>query len=153
VGVLMLLGRALDDLGARFRTFWNRAGSVAIAVYAWHLTALSLCVGIVAIPDVPAPRRLSLAWVLMRPLWIALVVAVCGVLVALTGWVRTWLAKRARPLPVAPLRRLTAGTVAAAAGGAYVGLRGPATVPRALVCCALLGAGWLLLRTGEPAPA
>jgi hypothetical protein len=151
VGVLVLLADALDGLGARFRAFWRRAGSLAIAVYAWHLTALSLCVGIVAIPDVPAPRRLGLAWLLMRPLWIALVVGVCAVLVGLTAWVRARLAARARPHPVAPLAQLTAGTVLAAAGGAYVGLRGPGTVPRALVCCALLGAGWLLLRGGDAA--
>jgi hypothetical protein len=108
-------------------------------------------VGIVAIPDVPAPRRLGLAWLLMRPLWIASVVGVCAVLVGLTAWVRARLAARARPHPVAPLAQLTAGTVLAAAGGAYVGLRGPGTVPRALVCCALLGAGWLLLRSGDAA--
>jgi hypothetical protein len=153
VGVLMVLAHALDGLGARFRAFWSRAGSVAIAVYAWHLTALSLCVAIVAMPDVPAPRRLSAGWLLTRPLWIALVVGACALLVGLTAWARALLAARARAYRVAPLTRLTVGTVLAAAGGAYVGLRGPGTVPRALVCCALLGAGWFLLRSGEPAGA
>jgi hypothetical protein len=94
---------------------------------------------------------LSLAWLLLRPLWIVVVVGVCAVLVAVTAAVRGWLAARARPHPVAPLARLTAGALLAAAGGAYVGLRGPGTVPRALVCCALLGSGWLLLRSGDAA--
>ena len=82
-----------------------------------------------------------------------LVVTVCAVLVGLTALVRARLAARSRPHPVAPFAQLAAGTVLAAAGGAYVGLRGPGTVPRALLCCALLGAGWLLLRSDEPATA
>ena len=47
-------------------------------------------------------------------------------------------------------RVLALGAVVAAAGGAVIGLYGPATVPRAIVCCTLLGAGWVMLRTAEP---
>jgi hypothetical protein len=155
-GVLLVVARGLDWLGAQFRRVWDFAGSVAIAVYAWHLTALSLCVGIVAIPGVPAPERLSPAWWLTRPLWYLAVLAVCAVLVAITATVRARLHARAlrrmqshasqNSSPPA-IARLAVGTVVGAVGGAAVGLYGPGTVPRALVCCALLGAGWGLLRS------
>jgi hypothetical protein len=152
VGVLMLVAPKLDRLGARFRTIWDRAGSAAIGVYVWHLTALSLCVGVVAIPDVPAPRRLSAAWWLLRPVWIVAVLGCCAVLVGATASIRALLRTRARTAGAAPapVARLALGTVVAAAGGAVIGLYGPATVPRAIVCCALLGAGWVMLRTAEP---
>lgn len=153
VGVLMIIAPALDRLGTRFRTLWNRAGSAAIAVYAWHLTALSLCVGIVAIPAVPAPDRLSLAWWLFRPVWVVAVLGSCAVLVGATAFIRSRLRTRhdeaAAP---APFALLALGTASAAAGGAVIGLYGPSTVPRALICCALLGAGWLLLRTSARDP-
>lgn len=149
VGVFMAAAAQLDRLGARFRAFWDRAGSAAIAVYAWHLTALSLCVGIVAVPGAPAPDRLTASWWLSRPVWIAAVLGTCAVLVGATAAVRARLRARVISPQVspAPLARLTLGTVVAATGGAVVGLYGPSTVLRAIGCCALLGAGWVLLRT------
>lgn len=151
IGVLMIIAPALDRLGARFRALWDQAGSAAIAVYAWHLTALSLCVGIIAIPDVPAPRRLSGSWWLLRPVWVVAVLGTCAVLVGATAAVRARLHTAPRPdrANATPIARLALGTVVAAAGGAVIGLYGPATVPRALICCALLGAGWALLRSSE----
>jgi hypothetical protein len=152
VGVLMLLAHALDRLGARFRAFWRRAGSVAVAVYAWHLTALSLCVGLLAIPAMWAPHRLSASWWLFRPVWLTVVLAGCAALVAATGGVRATLAASATSPHHASTTRLTVGVLVAAAGGAVVGLYGPSNAARAVVCCALLGSGWLLLRSGDPAP-
>ncbi len=151
VGLLMLVARSLDRLGARFRAFWDRAGSVAIGVYAWHLTSLSLCVGIVAIPGVWAPRRLSAAWWMSRPVWLAAVLAGCAALVAATAWVRARLAAHETAPRPASTMQLTFGVLVAAAGGAVVGLYGPANAGRAIVCCALLGSSWLLLRCGDPA--
>ena len=123
-------------------------------MYAWHLTALALCVGIVAIPRVPAPHRLSASWWLMRPVWIAAVLGMCAVLVGATAAVRAKLRTRSRSSRAgaapAPVARLAIGAIVAAIGGAVIGLYGPATVPRALICCALLGTGWRLLRGAEP---
>jgi hypothetical protein len=152
IGVLMIVAPALDRLGSRFRALWNQAGSAAIAVYAWHLTALSLGVGIVAIPDVPAPRRLSASWWLFRPVWIVAVLGTCALLVAATAAVRARLQRATRPnhaTTAPPITRLALGAAVAATGGAVIGLIGPATVPRALICCLLLGAGWALLRGAE----
>ena len=151
VGILMLVANGLDRVGARFRGFWNRAGSAAIGVYAWHLTALSLCVAVVAIPGMPAPRRLSAAWWYSRPLWYTAVLATCAALVGLTAFVQGRLGAHTRVSPARPagLSRLTIGVVAAAGGGAVIGLLGPNTVLRAIVCVVLLGGGWMLL---GPAP-
>ena len=153
VGVLMVAARGLDRVGLRFRALWNRAGSVALAVYVWHLTALSVCVGIIAIPGVPAPQRLSTAWWLSRPVWYSAVLGSCAGLVLATGVVQARLQTRRRSLPRGAdgVVRLVLGTAVAAAGGAGVGLYGLMTVPRALVCCTLLFAGWTLLRAGTTA--
>jgi hypothetical protein len=145
VGVLMIFARALDGLGARYRAFWNRAGTAAIAVYAWHLTALAICVAVVSIPFVPVPRRLSAAWWWSRPLWYVAVLASCAVLVGGTACIRSRL--RTRTSAAHPsVARLALGVVMAAAGGAVVGLYGPTNVPRAVAFTALLVAGWALLR-------
>ncbi len=152
VGLLMILAPALDRLGARFRALWDRAGSAAIGVYVWHLTALSLCVGIVAIRGVPAPHRLSASWWLLRPVWIVAVLGMCAVLIGATA------AMRAKIRPRAAKAGAATGTGSAPRAwscdrrgrGAVIGLYGPGTVPRALICCTLLGVGWLLLRNAEP---
>jgi hypothetical protein len=111
-----------------------------------------LCVGIVAIRGVPAPHRLSASWWLLRPVWIVAVLGMCAVLIGATAAVRAKIRPRAAKAGVkpAPVLRLALGAVIAAVGGAVIGLYGPATVPRALICCTLLGAGWLLLRSAEP---
>jgi hypothetical protein len=149
VGGLMLLAGVLDAVGRRWRSLWDRAGSVAVGVYLWHLSALALCAAVVAL-GLPVPERLTPGWWLTRPAWIAAVLGVTAGLVALTAWGRARLA-RPRPAPVWSATRATAGVVGAAAGAALVGLRGPRTDVLAVTCSVLLGGAWWLLR-GVPAP-
>lgn len=148
VGLLMLAAGALDRLGAQHRRLVERAGEVSVPVYLWHLTALALCSGIVAL-GVPVPKRLTLGWWLTRPIWWAAVLATTAGLVALTAQSRTVLTRRApqvRPTSTVGLRLVWLGVALGATGAALVGVRGPATVVLATTAGALLVGGWKLLR-------
>jgi hypothetical protein len=108
-------------------------------VYAWHLSALSLCVAAMAAgPGWLSPDRLTRSWWASRPLWWAAVVALTGGLVALSG------AVRAGGEGGAAVRPAAGAAVAVLAAGA-VGLWGPRTVDLAAVCTGLFGLAWWLL--------
>lgn len=149
VGGFMVAGRALDRAGRRWRQWWDRAGEAAIAIYAWHLTALTLCAAVIA-AGFPVPERLTPAWWLTRPVWWAIVLTLTAGFVAATA------AGRSR---LRALRTTTgsgrwtgrsgvnvAGLATAAAAAALVGLRGPRSVELALVCSALFLLAWAGLR-------
>jgi hypothetical protein len=150
VGVLMVLAGALDHLGRRWRTVWDRAGTLAVGVYLWHLTALTLCVGVVAL-GLPAPRRLSAGWWLTRPLWWVAVLGLTAGLALATAAGQRWLRHRARPRPAPTTARLFLGVVVATGGAALVGLRGPRTPALGLACSLLLVGGWWRLRVRRDA--
>lgn len=155
VGVLLVASPALDRLGRRNRAVWDRAGTAAVGVYVWHLSALALCVGVLAL-GVPVPTRLSGWWWASRLLWWATVVGVTGSLVALNATVQARLAARSRKAgrtrPPATRVRSLVGVVVAATGAGVVGLVGPTDPAVAAVCTTLFVAGWWLLRVA-PAPA
>lgn len=156
VGVLLVVAGWLDAAGRRWRRLWDRAGEAAVGVYLWHLSALALCGGAVAL-GVPVPERLTAGWWATRPLWWAAVIAVALVLVALTAAVRRRAPRRA-PHSHRPSRWRVAvpvaGVALATAGAALVGLRGPRTLPLAAGCSALFVAAWLALGgAGPPAAA
>lgn len=143
VGGLWLAAGWLDAIGRRWRPLWDRAGEAAVGVYVWHLTALALCVGLVA-AGMPTPRRLTAIWWLTRPLWWALVLGVSAVLVGSSAAARARLARR-------PAGRLTAtsawaGVLLTALAAGVVGLRGPRSAVLALACSSLFAGGWALLR-------
>lgn len=147
VGILLLCANTLDRAGRRWRRFWDRAGELAVGIYAWHLSALALCAGVIAV-GMPSPERLTVSWWLTRPLWFGAVIGVTFGFVVLTGAVRSRLARwRPRPLPPSS-QQATFGVIVAAAGAALVGLRGPRSIELAIVCSAAFVAGWLLLRSG-----
>jgi hypothetical protein len=149
VGVLLLCAGALDTAGRRWRRLWDRAGEAAVGVYLWHLSALALCGGVIAL-GVPVPERLTAAWWSTRPLWWAAVIVVALGFVAATAAVRgTIRGRSARPVEPGQVQAI-AGVVLAAAGAALVGLRGPRTVPAAVACSALLLGSWLALRPADP---
>ena len=160
VGVLMLAAAALDRFGARRRWLVERAAEVAVPVYLWHLTALALCGGMVAL-GLPVPERLTLGWWLTRPLWWAAVLAATAGLVVLTARGRSLLRRQApstagsSSIDSRAASRATAGAgttivwtgvALAAAGAAMVGIRGPASVAIAVTTVAALVIGWRLLR-------
>jgi hypothetical protein len=148
VGILLLCAGWLDVAGHRWRRWWDRAGEAAVGVYLWHLTALALCAGVVAL-GAPVPERLTATWWLTRPLWWAAVIAVSLGLVAVTAAVRSRL-RRPDVAPVSPgVGAAIAGVVLTAAGAALVGLRGPRTAPLALACSASFLAAWLAFGGGR----
>lgn len=146
VGVLLLVARWLDGLAARWRRLWRRAGEVAVAVYAWHLTALALCAAAIA-AGAPAPERLTPWWWATRPLWWAAVLAVTIVFVAATGLlVGSGAARAPSPATRAGTGRQIAGVLVLAAAGAVAGLEGPRALPSAFGLSALFVSAWLFLR-------
>jgi hypothetical protein len=152
VGVLLTVARGLDAAGRRWRRLWARAGEAAVGVYLWHLSALALCGGAVAL-GLPVPERLTTAWWLTRPLWWGAVVAVSVGFVTATAAVRTWMQGRDGTPGAGPSApRAVAGIVLAATGAAAVGLRGPRTGLAALACSALFVAGWVALRGRRSRP-
>jgi len=148
VGILLIGAGVLDATGRRWRRLWDRAGEAAVGVYLWHLSALALCGGVVAL-GLPVPERLTTAWWLSRPIWWAAVVVVAVGFVATTAAVRSFLARRSRPTTAPRTAGALAGVVLAAAGAGLVGLRGPRTAPLALACSALLVAAWIALGGGR----
>lgn len=152
VGVLLVGAHALDVVGRRWRSWWDRLGEAAVGVYVWHLTALTLCAAVIA-AGFPVPERLTIEWWSTRPLWWAAVLALTMGFVGLTASARSTLAGRSRRADPPSVRRVVAGVVVAALAGAYVGLEGPATVPQAAVSSASFVGAWLLLRSSPAARA
>lgn len=144
VGLLLAIAGGLDRAGRRWRRLWDRAGDAAVAVYAWHLTALALCAAAIAV-GFPVPQRLTPVWWLTRPVWWAVVLAVTTGFVGLTALVRVRIGRRGRRPPPQAAGRTVIGVVVAAAGGAVVGLRGPRTSALAVTCSVLFIAAWWLL--------
>jgi len=146
VGVLMVVASPLDRVADRARRALQRAATISIGIYVWHLTALSLCAAVLA-AGVRTPTRLSLSWWLTRPLWFALVL---GVTVALTRTTR--LAQRPRRKAgategdsVAP-RHAVLAVVLATIGAAVVGVIGPRTPAGAISGTIGFASGWWFLR-------
>jgi hypothetical protein len=151
VGVLLVLAGALDRVGVRRRAAVRAGNRVAVGVYVWHLTALALCGGVVAL-GLPVPERSTGWWWVTRPLWWAAVLAVTAALVAASVRVRQVLVDRRLGRPPGRERgamEASTGVVLAAVGAALVGLRGPSSVALAAVALAALLSGWWLL----PVPA
>jgi hypothetical protein len=144
VGLLLIVARSLDAAGRRWRRLWDRAGEAAVGVYLWHLTALALCGGVVAL-GLPVPERLTFGWWFSRPLWWAAVIAIALILVATTAAVRGAIRSRFRSSAAPSTVCAVAGVALAAAGAGLVGLRGPRTPPLALACSALFVAASLAL--------
>jgi len=145
VGVLLIGAPLLDAAGRRWRRMWDRAGEAAVGVYLWHLSALAVCGGVIAL-GLPVPERLTGAWWWTRPIWWAAVITVALGFVATTAAVRARARRAAQPLRRTAHNRALAGVVLATTGAALVGARGPRTVELALACSALFVSAWLALR-------
>ena len=145
VGVLLLGASLLDAAGRRWRRMWDRAGEAAVGVYLWHLSALAVCAGVIAL-GLPVPERLTRMWWWTRPIWWAAVIIVALGFVAATATVRARTKRATQPPRRTTHTRALAGVVLATIGAALVGLRGPRTVELALGCSALFVSAWLGLR-------
>jgi fucose 4-O-acetylase-like acetyltransferase len=151
VGLLMVLARRLDGLAARRRRLLDQAGTASVGIYAWHLTALSLCAAAIA-AGLWAPGRFSTGWWLSRPLWFTAVLGLTGALVAITTTLRARLQRGGvTSTPRRPLGRLSviSGVVCSTVGAGVIGLRGPRTLPAAIVSIVAFVAGWWLLRAAD----
>jgi hypothetical protein len=142
VGLLMVAVAPLDRLAERRRGLLDRMGALSVGIYAWHLTALALCAGLLA-SGVWAPSRFGAVWWATRPVWFALVLGVTGLLMAATAAVSARL-RRHRDAP--SVGRAVVGVVLATAGAAVVGRWGPRGAGTALAACTCLTAGWWCLR-------
>lgn len=145
VGVLMLSAGALDAAGRRWRPVWDRLGEAAIGVYLWHLSALALCAGVIAL-GLPVPPRLTPGWWWTRPLWFTAVVLVALGLVVATAATRARTATPGGRATSETVRKAVAGVALTVAGAGLVGLEGPRTPPLAIASTLLLIAAWLALR-------
>ena len=124
----------------------GRAGELAVGVYLWHLTALSFCVGLIA-AGIPAPTRLTTSWWSLRPVWWCAVLVVTAGLIVLVAMIRARLPRPSR-LTARPFAAST-GIVVITFAAALVGLRGPRSLPLALLCSLFFAGGWILLRVGS----
>ena len=146
-GVLMMCAASLDSIAQRWRSLIDRMGTASIAVYMWHLNALALCSGIIAL-GAPTPTRLTTLWWLTRPLWFAGVLGVTALFVTATSSVRTQLRKR--PQHTHHGRTIEIGVVLAVIGAGTIGLYGPRTLPGATIAIiAFIGSWWCLHATEQ----
>ena len=145
-GVLMMIATSLDSVARHWRSLINTLGTVSIAVYMWHLSALALCAGFIAL-GVPSPTRLSTSWWLTRPLWFALVIGITALFATATSFARKYLQSRTQQPHVA--ETFHAGIALAILGGGIIGLYGPRTLPGATIAMASFIGSWWCLRTTE----
>ena len=145
-GVFMMCAASLDSAAQRWRSLIDRMGTASIAVYGWHLSALALCSGIIAL-GVPTPTRLTTLWWLTRPLWFAVVLGVTALFAMATSYVRTQQRKRTQRTHHG--RTIEIGVVLAVIGAGIVGLYGPRTLPGASLATIAFIGSWWCLRTTE----
>lgn len=144
VGILILCARGLDAVGRRWRGLFDQLGEAAVAVYLWHLTALALCAGAIAL-GLGVPTRLTTAWWLTRPVWWTAVIGVAFGLVVAAAAIRNRLGRTA-PSHEPPTGWLIVGVILSSAGAGLVGLRGPQTAGLAVACSSLFVAAWIAFR-------
>lgn len=145
-GVLMMIASSLDAIATRWRSTIDALSKASVAVYAWHLSALALVAGLLAL-GAYAPTRFSAAWWLTRPLWYASVIGVTALFVVATSFVQKHRHHRGaeRALP----QMFHVGVVLAVIGGGVIGLYGPRTLPGAVVASSSLLGSWWFLRARE----
>lgn len=149
VGVLMVVAGSLDTIALRHGALVRCAGTAAVGVYVWHLTAFALCAAALA-ADLWAPERFTPAWWITRPFWFAGVLAVTATLVIATARVRAPLTKRYTDRVGG---RAAIGLLSATAGGIVVGLIGPRTAIGAVGGSVAFVLAWWALRDPNDAGA
>jgi hypothetical protein len=120
VGVVLLLRGPATRLLRRPR-LWRAVVSgnvLAMTAYLWHLTAVFAAVVLAAAVGVRQPAVGTASWWLLRPLWLALLVAITAALVA-------------------TFRRVDRPRATAASGAGRVGTRGTVTAAVAMALCSL----------------
>lgn len=147
VGVLMAAAPWLDRLAERWPRVWHRAGTAAVGVYALHLSALALCAAVIA-AGLWVPTRLTAAFWLTRPVWVAAVLGTTGALMAIATAAQGRFSSRSGDRPVGPsAHAVVMGVVLTTFGGAAIGLVGPRTPAWAIVCAGALAGAWALVRS------
>lgn len=142
----MMCATSLDAVAQRWRSLISRMGTASIAVYVWHLSALALCAGVIAL-GMPTPTRLTRPWWLTRPLWFAAVLGVTALFATATSYVRTQLRKP--PQHTHRGRTIEIGVGLAVIGAGTIGLYGPRTLTGATIASLAFIGSWWCLRTTE----
>lgn len=145
-GILMLIASSLDSVAIRRRSIITSLGTASIAVYMWHLSALALCAGLIAL-GAPTPTRLTTSWWLSRPLWFGLVIGVSALFATATSFARKKLQSRTPQLHTAST--FHAGVALATLGAGVIGLYGPRTLPGATIAIAAFIGSWWCMHTTE----
>lgn len=146
VGILMMTAQHLDLIAERRRRLIARISAVSAGVYAWHLTAFSLC-GAALAAGLWTPERMTAAWWLSRPIWFAFVLSITGALLYVTQRVGTTI--RRPHVTANELRfrgRVTIGATSVAVGSGLIGLYGPRTIFLVILAPTLLATGWISFR-------
>lgn len=146
VGLLMIAAQRLDRVATHSRRLVSRLGELSAGVYAWHLTALSLCGALLA-AGLWTPTRLTAAWWWTRPVWFGVVLGVTSLFIAGTRSVSAMFAARSKAPGLFPSSTaIFASATSSAVGGGLIGLYGPRNLAFILVTPILLLVGWATLR-------
>jgi len=123
------------------------ASGVAMTVFLWHLTAMVLFAGLALPAGYPQPEHGTLAYWLLRPVWIAALLVTLAPIVALLARVER--PRRSSGERSTPSARVVVGVVAAAAGMALLATHGFRTADLLGVpwpALTLVAGGWYLSR-------
>lgn len=142
VGLLMLGASTLDRIADRFPRPVAGLGRVAVAVYAWHLTALVLCAAVLA-AGMWTPDRFGPGWWWSRPAWWAAVVGLTLLFARATALIVPS-APRPPRSDVARWQALLAVT-GLSTGAVLAGLYGPRSLvaASAIIVCFSLPMPWV----------
>ena len=143
VGIIMVFAQQLDVLAAQCQRILRRMNALSVGAYVWHLTAIAICAGFVAL-GAPMPTRFSLDWWILRLPWFIMVLVITAVLVVGTRMIQKHLQSKDLQESV-HIKTNTVGLVLVSVGSLVTGLYGPRTLPTALAMTGCFLSGLLLL--------
>lgn len=149
IGLVATFATVLDSIASAKERFFRQLRNVAVGVYIWHLSALTVVAAVFA-AGVPLAVRFTTWWWLTRPLWYLVIGVVTFGLVRITERLVTRLGRGTPDGADAgdgiPAR--VAGVLVFATAAAHIGLKGPrSSAPAVILVLALATSWWLLTRT------
>ena len=143
VGIIMVFAQQFDVLAARWQKILRHMNALSVGTYVWHLTAIAICAGFIAL-GAPMPSRFSRDWWILRLPWFIMVLAITALLVVGTRTIQKYLQNKSLHESV-DIKTNTVGLVLVSVGSVVTGLYGPRTLPTALAMTGCFLGGLLLL--------